>query len=298
MDYQSAKTVSLKSHPIYNEKWLQQRIVEDTSLLGLGELEVRDVERPQPRAGRLDLLLFNPATRTRFEVEIQLGSTDESHIIRTIEYWDIERTRFPQYEHVAVIVAEDITSRFLNVISLFNKAIPLIAIQINALSVGEHLTLNATTVLSLVRLATEEEDEPGQAVDRPYWEARASLSTIELTDKLLAMIREATGDDHLALKYNKHYIGLARDGVADNFVVFQPRKGVNVLTQFRVPRSEELSARLEDAGLDIATGFEARTDRYYLRLTAADVVKNRGLLIELIHRASDTVPPEQSADQV
>ena len=30
---------------------------------------------------------------------------DESHIIRTIEYWDIERRRYPQYEHVAVIVA-------------------------------------------------------------------------------------------------------------------------------------------------------------------------------------------------
>ena len=48
----------------------------------------------------------------------------ESHIIRTIEYWDIERKRYPQYEHCAVLVAEDITSRFLNVISLFNGTIP------------------------------------------------------------------------------------------------------------------------------------------------------------------------------
>lgn len=41
-------------------------------------------------------------------------------MIRTIEYWDIERKRYPQYEHCAVIIAEDITSRFLNVIQLFN----------------------------------------------------------------------------------------------------------------------------------------------------------------------------------
>ena len=27
----------------------------------------------------------------RYEVEIQLGRVDESHIIRTIEYWDIEK---------------------------------------------------------------------------------------------------------------------------------------------------------------------------------------------------------------
>ncbi len=60
-------------------------------------------------------------------MEIQLGKTDESHIIRTIEYWDIERKRYPQYDHVAVIVAEDITSRFLSVIGLFNGAIPLVA---------------------------------------------------------------------------------------------------------------------------------------------------------------------------
>ena len=50
----------------------------------------------------------------RYEVEIQLGATDESHIIRTIEYWDIERKRYPQYNHTAIIIAEDITSRFLN----------------------------------------------------------------------------------------------------------------------------------------------------------------------------------------
>lgn len=123
MEFRKSRPVSLKSHPVYSEKWLQQQIVEDTTLLGLGELEVKDVERRQPRAGRLDLLLSDPETLTRYEVEIQLGATDEAHIIRTIEYWDIEKSRYPRYEHVAVIVAEDITSRFLNVISLFNKTI-------------------------------------------------------------------------------------------------------------------------------------------------------------------------------
>src|SRR5687768_3909796 len=36
------------------------------------------------------------------------------------EYWDIERKRYPQDEHTAAIVAEDIAARFLNVISLLN----------------------------------------------------------------------------------------------------------------------------------------------------------------------------------
>ena len=66
---------------------------------------------------------------------------DESHIIRTIEYWDIERRRYPQYDHIAVIVAEDVTSRFLNVISLFNGSIPLMAIQIKGIEVNGAFTL-------------------------------------------------------------------------------------------------------------------------------------------------------------
>ena len=73
-------------------------------ILRLGELVLRDKERPQPGAGRLDLLLQDPESLRRYEVEIQLGKRDESNIIRTIEYWDIERRRYPQYDHCAVIV--------------------------------------------------------------------------------------------------------------------------------------------------------------------------------------------------
>ncbi len=65
-----------------------------------------------------------------YEVEVMLGRVDETHIIRSIEYWDIERRRWPTREHRAVIVAEEITTRFFNVIALFNRAIPMIAIKL------------------------------------------------------------------------------------------------------------------------------------------------------------------------
>src|SRR5438477_6771689 len=127
MNFTRSERISLKLHPELNEKWVQELISSDASILGLErELVVRDKERIQPRAGRLDLLLQDPETKRRYEVEIQLGPTDEAHIIRTIEYWDIERKRYPQYEHCAVLIAEDITSRFLNVVALFNGVIPLI----------------------------------------------------------------------------------------------------------------------------------------------------------------------------
>jgi len=110
--YIKPQIINLRNDPEYNEKWVQQIIADDPSVLGLGDLVLRDVERIQPRAGRLDLLLQDPDTQRRYEVELQLGATDEAHIIRTIEYWDIEKKRYPQYDHCAVLVAEDIRVGF------------------------------------------------------------------------------------------------------------------------------------------------------------------------------------------
>jgi hypothetical protein len=284
MEYRRSRPVSLKAHETYNERWLQAQIEEEPGLLGLGDLIVKDSERRQPRAGRLDLLLSDPETHTRYEVEIQLGATDESHIIRTIEYWDIEKSRYPQYEHVAVIVAEDITSRFLNVINLFHKAIPLIAIQLRALDVGGVLTINATTVLDLMQVGTEEEDEPGQATDRDFWINNGSSAFVAVADQILGLINEVT--PVITLKYNKRYIGLARDGIVDNFVQFRPRRD-STLVGFRIPRSDEASALVDGSGID-SMEYDKRRGRYRLRLATKDVAAHRDLLLELVRRASKT----------
>ena len=286
MDYRTSKVVSLRAHPEYNEKWLQQRIVDDARVLGLGDLVVRDVERRQPRAGRLDLLLQDPEEAVRYEVEIQLGQTDETHIIRTIEYWDIERRRYPQYDHVAVIVAEDITSRFLNVIGLFNGFIPLIAIQLRALQIGDVLTLSATTVLDRTTLGEVDEDDDSGSIttDRSYWEKRGTAATMKVVDEMLSLVHQVTGDDRLALKYNKFYIGLARDGVADNFVDFRARKQ-HVIVGFKMPPSDELRARIEAAGLEMP-GYDTRWRRLRVNITSGDVAKHHDLLAELVSIAA------------
>lgn len=70
--YARPDRVSLKGHPELNERWLQERIAEDPSILGLGDLILKDKERPQPRAGRLDLLLQDAESSRRYEVEVQL----------------------------------------------------------------------------------------------------------------------------------------------------------------------------------------------------------------------------------
>jgi predicted transport protein len=281
MNYIKPERISLKDHRDYDEKWVQARIADDPSILGLGDLVLRDKERGQPRAGRLDLLLQDTDSYQRYEVEVQLGGTDEAHIIRTIEYWDIERKRYPQYEHVAVIVAEDITSRFLNVISLFNGTIPLIAIQLQAMKFGDSIGLVATKVLDLMDRGLVDEDEGVAAVtDRSYWEARGTKESIQLADALLEIVKKL--DPKLELKYNKFYIGLAKDDSPNNFVIMGPHKKFTSV-RIRLQQEDKLNEKLEQSGLDF--DYVLREGRYRIRMTL-DQVKNNLPLLEELLRAS------------
>lgn len=282
LTYQKPEKISIKDHPEFNEKWVQERIAEDPSILGLGDLILKDKERLQPKAGRLDLLLQDAESNRRYEVEIQLGQTDESHIIRTIEYWDIERKRYPQYDHTAVICAENITGRFLNVISLFNGFIPLVAIQINAVKVGPHVSLVCTTVLDELTLGLSDEDEEVQEVtDRSYWEQRGTKETVGMADNLLKIIKGF--DPKLELKYNKFYIGLAKDEQPNNFAIFRPQKN-GLRLEIRLPRSEEIESRLEKIGLDVMD-YDKKWGRYRIRLSKEDIQKQSELLTELLNSA-------------
>ena len=214
-----------------------------------GDLVVRDRERPQTNAGRLDLLLQDPDTLKRFEVEIQLGATDESHVIRTVEYWDVERKRYPQYEHAAVIVAEEITGRFLNVIQLFNGAIPLIALKMTAYKVGEQYALTFVKVLDELTYGLVDEDEPvAEPTDRNFWETnRGSKKTLAMTDRLLKLVQQV--EPTATLKYNKHYIGLEVERSVFNFVSFMPRKA-HVLISIKLPQSQETDAAFSEVGIE------------------------------------------------
>ncbi|OGP67781.1 MAG: hypothetical protein A2W27_06430 [Deltaproteobacteria bacterium RBG_16_44_11] len=282
MDFTKFEVVSIRNHPELNERWVQDRIAEDPSILGLGDIVLKDRERIQPRAGRLDLLLQDADSSRRYEVEIQLGATDESHIIRTIEYWDIERKRYPQYEHTAVIIAEDITSRFLNVINLFNGMIPLVAIQMKALRTGNQIGLVFTTVVDQLALGLVDEDEEGQEpTDRSYWESRGSKKTVAMADQLLEIVK--SHDPKLELKYNKFYIGLAKNGIPHNFVVFRPKKGF-IRFEPRLKNMTETQEHLELSGLDVMD-YDSRWGRYRIRLQPGEVEKNKQILTEVIAAA-------------
>lgn len=283
MKYEKFEKISLLAHPSLKEKWVQDRLSDDPSILGLGDVIVRDKERVQSKAGRLDLLLQEVDSNRRYEVEIQLGKTDESHIIRTLEYWDIEQKRYPQYDHVAVIVAEEITSRFLNVISLFNGTIPLIAIQMNAVQHGDVVSLLFTTVLSEVKRGLVDEDEGVHApTDRLYWESRGTKSTVAMADELLEIIKSIR--PNIELKYNKFYIGLAESGQPNNFVVLRPLKNA-IRVEPRLEKSEIVEEKISEAGLDVLD-YDNKWGRYRIRLEKGDIRKHEAFLKELMVAAS------------
>lgn len=274
--------ISLKANPDINEKMIQDYIFDNPSVLGLGELQPIVKEKVQPAGGRLDML-FADEDSNRYEVELQLGATDPSHIIRTLEYWDTERKRYPQYDHTAVIVAEDITSRFQNVISLFNNQIPLIALQLSATKTESgDVALSFIKVMDRVELGADEE-EYAEPTDRVYWEKKSNKRMLELTDQVFSEFSDVT--QGLELKYNKYYIGVAKDGYAKNFIWFAPKKSFLKMRIYS-DYMPEIESDFEETGLDIS--YEKRKGYYVFKVTdLSDIQKNKDKLLMLVANARE-----------
>ena len=284
MKHVPLKTIKLKNHPELNERWLQDIIADDPSIIGIGDVILKDKERIHHHAGRLDLLLQDADGFDRYEVEIQLGATDESHIIRSIEYWDIERKRYPQYNHTAVIIAEDITSRFLNVISLFNGSIPLMAIQVSAIQTAEGVGLHFTKVLDVQQLGLVDEDEEvAEITDRDYWLKRGTPKTVEMADKILSNIIEF--DPDAEFNYNKFYIGLKFNGRSKNYSIFRPKK--NFLgVAIKLPQTEENDEIINQAEITTLDYDNARGN-YRLKINERELDKKLETIKQLIFNAKE-----------
>jgi hypothetical protein len=267
-----------------DESWLQEQIARDTSLLGFGELNVVQREKIQPSGGRIDFLMFDPETDTRYEVEVMLGTVDESHIIRTIEYWDMERQRYPTLEHRAVIVAEEITSRFFNVIRLLNRAVPIIAIQLSAFRLNDEVVLQFTRVLDTYEFGAEpDEDDTTELVDRGYWERKAKAESLAVVEAIRALTPTTKGGARIT--YNKYHLALGTTGY--NVCWFHPRRAGSLChMQIKIgpDRRQEIIDRLESAGVE-AENHGRSSIR--LRLSVKDVQEHKDLLTDILHIAEE-----------
>jgi hypothetical protein len=273
--YVKAERATLRGLQV-EERWLQDRIAEDPSILGLGDLTVLRREKKQISGGRIDFLLSDPEEDIRYEVEVMLGKLDESHIIRTIEYWDIERTRNPDVEHRAVIVAEDITNRFFNIISLLNRAVPLIAIQMTAVKFEDRFALTFTKVLDVADLRRPDDDAGDEQKDLAYWEARAGKASMAAVTSLLALLPRGMPQ---RIAYNQGHIAVGTRGL--NFLWAYPRKREpHCFFNLRLDGDDRAAwiARLSEAGIFAGV----RSDVMKMRVNQKEVVENETLLRELL----------------
>jgi len=240
-----------------NELWLQDRICENPDCLGLGELVVVEREKRQSSGGRLDILLKDSEDSTMYEVEIMLGKTDESHIIRTIEYWDLTKRKWPHRAHYAVLVAEEITNRFFNVIHLLSRDIPIIAIQVSLVEVQGQQALSFTKVLDVYEEEDDDIDPPTEDVTRETW-IEKSKWTVETADSLKELMLKERVFEEIGLRYKVSYIAVVSSdpsqrptafGANVRFFLSKMKSGGNkssLLFRVKEEQRDELAKFLEE----------------------------------------------------
>ena len=213
-------------------------------------------------------------------MEIQLGTTDETHIIRTIEYWDIERRRYPGIDHVAVIAAEGVSGRFFNVISLLGDHVPIVALKVTAFPQQKgKIPLHFFKVLDTRDLiASIAEDEKEEIADEAFWIAKSSEKQVNLAKEIIS---EITGGDPY---YVKFYIATELQGTRTAKLKVTPRRN-RVLVRIRLPESDGITNKISDSGI-----YDSyRRGNYWFHLLSRDDLKNnRKILRGLFYKAIGT----------
>jgi len=222
---------------------------------------------------RVTELITQLMEAVRYEVKIVLGKTDPSHIVRCIEYWDVERRRYPGYEHIAVLIAEDVTSRFLNVLSLMAGNVPMIAIQLNALKIGEHLVLDFVHVLNQTSLRNDDTNGgSGTEVPRSFWDAKVGPEIMSIAEGVCELAKEFS-DREFIMACSKSHIAISEPGTRCRLAFVHPKQRYAHLS-VKVAELDEWHGRFEEDGLPLSK----RMLRLRVTLSPNDLKKHRDLL--------------------
>ena len=104
-----------------------------------------------------------------------------------------------------------------------------------------------------------------------------------MADDILNLINEFKPG--YTLKYNKFYIGLAKNGQPNNFAIFRPKKSFTRI-EIKLPKSSEVDELIELNGLD-EMGYDKRWGNYRIRLDKGDIKKHQEVLKELLVKAEE-----------
>ena len=210
-----------------------------------------------------------------YEIEVMLGETDPSHIIRAIEYWDNEKRRFPQRQHYCILIAESFDRRYFNVIQILSLNVPMIAIQADLLEInGEHI-LNFSKILDIN--VEPEGDEETTAVTEITWSEKAKW-TLKTARKLLEIISEKA--KNISLNFTQSYISIMIDG--RNTYLFDKRTNPNSVLWFNVKDEEKQEAikNLLNSN-NIVFNFNNKYKDFSLTIEEKFISKNKEILMQL-----------------
>ncbi|MFW6016440.1 MAG: hypothetical protein ACOCRK_08370 [bacterium] len=232
MDIQLGKKTFIRNAG-KDEYWLQDIIYDKPSILGLGDLQPVHKEKRQSTGGRLDILLKDPEDNTMYEVEVMLGETDPSHIIRSIEYWDNEKRKYPQRQHFSILIAESFDRRYFNVIQILSLNIPIIAIQADLLKVNNEYVLNFTKILDVY--VEPEDNEEETIVNESTWTEKSKW-TLELAKEFYNLVDIG----NKKINYTQSYISIVLNG--KNSFLFNKRTQPNSVLWFNIKDDEKVEA--------------------------------------------------------
>ena len=202
-----------------DEYWLQDYIWNNPSCLGLGDIEPIAKEKRQTSGGRLDLLMKG-SDEELYEIEVMLGKTDETHIIRTIEYWDIEKKKRPKRQHTAVLVAERINTRFYNVLNLLSHSVPIIGIQANLYKSNGSVSLVFTKIIDSFE-EPELDEENGTTYGAEYIQ-KSSPATSDVINSITSIVKETETD--IRVNYIKKGASIFINGARKIIIVRRAKK--------------------------------------------------------------------------
>lgn len=258
-----------------DEYWLQDIIYDNPKVLPLGNLIAVNKEKKQSNGGRLDILLKDPSDNSMYEVEVMLGETDPSHIIRAIEYWDNEKRKFPQRQHFCVLVAESFDRRYFNVIQLMSLNIPMIAIQADLLEVNNERILNFTKIIDIYSEPEEDESDVKQVNestwnnDSPWTNSNAKTLFDILKDK----------HDRINFRYTQSYISINIDGRNDYWLCKRMKPTSALLFSVKdEEKAEAIKKKLEEKDIEYTYN---RYKEFMLSVDIESIKKNIDLINEI-----------------
>ena len=182
------------------------------------------------------------------------------------------------YERKRTELRHWITILLVLFMSFGSKAQVSVEVDTTSIKIGEQITLHFTKVLDQRHLRVDDENpEIETAVDRAYWESRASQKTMQLCDRLLDIVNEQAGAQH-QLAYLKRRIGLS-DGA--RYIRFFPRKE-HVRIVVRVPDAPAWKSRCEADELDTDV---SRQGNLRFNVTPESLETHREILVEMIRSA-------------